>query len=306
VGNTGDGVHVWVVWTDFAGTSAPAGFTSARILATKCDPSTLVCGAPVQISTTDNDVQFADVTIGADHKTYITWAGITGEVPTPGPQTFRIRSVVIPAGSETPGPQHTVFTEKKPIPFGGFLQGNDFRVATYPKNTVETVNGHQRFFVVWDACRARLLDSQGGGVCENPLIKFKYSDDGGASWSKLKVLSLSGDNYFPTIDADQSTHHLAVAWYTSRRDPFRSDQDVELVTLGTSGAILKRQLVTSRLNEPGADPILGEFFIGDYFELDTHAGVAYVHYNANYTAMKLLGAGLPVNQQDNYLHKSGL
>ena len=305
VGNTGDGVHVWVVWSLYSGVDVSGGFTSAKIQAARCTANLSSCDSPVDISTVDNDVSFADVTIGADHKTYITWAAINGEL-VPGPQTFTIKSVVIPASSETPGAEHTVFHETKAIPFTGFLQGNDFRVATYPKSTVKTVNGSQRFYVVWDACQARLLDDQGGGICENPLIKFRFSNNGGATWSPVKVLSTGGDNYFPWIDADPLGPNLAVAYYTSRHDPFRSDQDVELVTLSKGGTILKRQRVTSRSNEPGADPLIGEFFIGDYFQVAARAGTAYVAYNANYTAMKLLGAGIPVNQQDNFLHKKGM
>jgi hypothetical protein len=295
--NTGDGVHVWVVYTDFAGVSATApGFTSAAIMAVRCAADLSSCDAPVAISTVDSDVQFGDVTIGADHKTYITWAAIDGEL-VPGPETFTIKSVVIPASSETPGPEHVVFNETKAIPFDGFLQGDDFRVATYPKSTVKTVHGHQRFFVVWDACGSPLLDDQGGGVCESPKIKFRFSDNGGTTWSATKILSGGGDGYFPTIAADPNSRKLAVAYYTSRHDPFRSDQDVELVMLATSGKILKRQWVTTASNEPGADPILGETFIGDYFEVAARSGTAYVHYNSNYTAMKLLGAGTAVNQQ---------
>jgi hypothetical protein len=42
-------------------------------------------------------------------------------------------------------------------------------------------------------------------------------------------------------------------------------------------------------------------FIGDYIEVFAHKGTAWVHYNANYTRMRLLGEGFPVAQQDNYL-----
>jgi hypothetical protein len=54
-------------------------------------------------------------------------------------------------------------------------------------------------------------------------------------------------------------------------------------------------------NETQADPLLGGVFIGDYIEVAARAGTAYVHYNANYRRLPLLGEGVPVPQQDNFL-----
>ena len=47
-------------------------------------------------------------------------------------------------------------------------------------------------------------------------------------------------------------------------------------------------------------------FIGDYIEVAAHGGVAYLHYTMNYRRETVLGAGLPVNQQDNYLSRRHL
>ena len=68
----------------------------------------------------------------------------------------------------------------------------------------------------------------------------------------------------------------------------------------------KRQRITSFSNESEADPLLGGFFIGDYIEVFAHRGTALVHYNANYTQLRLLGEGFPIPQQDNYLSRRGL
>jgi hypothetical protein len=48
-------------------------------------------------------------------------------------------------------------------------------------------------------------------------------------------------------------------------------------------------------------PLLGGAFIGDYLEVTANRGRAWVHYNANERHVALLGEGLPVPQQDNYL-----
>lgn len=47
-------------------------------------------------------------------------------------------------------------------------------------------------------------------------------------------------------------------------------------------------------------------FIGDYIEVFAYNHTAWVHYNANYRQVRLLGEGVPVNQQDNFLLRTGL
>ena len=125
----------------------------------------------------------------------------------------------------------------------------------------------------------------------------------GASWSRVRVLSVGGDNYFPTIANDPAGPRLALAWYTNRFDrQWHHRQDLELVGVNpATGAVSSRQRVTPISNEPDADPIVGGGFIGDYIEVAAHRGIAYLHYNMNYRRQALLGQGFPINQQDNYL-----
>ena len=66
------------------------------------------------------------------------------------------------------------------------------------------------------------------------------------------------------------------------------------------------QRLTEDSNDPEADPLLGGTFIGDYIEVFAHDGVAWVGYNANYRFVPLLGDGVPVPQQDNYLARADL
>ena len=105
------------------------------------------------------------------------------------------------------------------------------------------------------------------------------------------------------LKQDRGGPALAVAWYTNRHDQvFHNRQDVELASVDPgSGAVVKRQRLTRVSNETEADPVLLGQFIGDYFEVFARRGVAYVHYNANYRHVRLLGRGVPVAQQDNYL-----
>ena len=318
--------YVWVTYSTFDFNNPAFQFT-AEIHAVRCDENLVTCTPPIPISegdgTPDFDVQFSDVTVGPDGRAYITWSEIVGELandpdcpdPTQGcDQTFihKLRVETAP-GSGVFGPERIVFIETRAIPFGGFLHANDFRVATYPKNDVVNVRGHPRIFVIWDACKVRLL----GSICEEPEIKLSYSDDDGVTWTGPIVLSNGGDNYFPTISADRSGGDgLAAAWFTNFYDnDFHNRQDVMATSINPlTGESRGLKRVTVSANESEADPALGGFFIGDYFEAVLIKNRFYVHWNANYRKVPFL-AGLlnepdqpviPLNQQDNYLTITGI
>jgi hypothetical protein len=317
VGNQNGTRYVWVTYSEFVqDETAPIGYSAVKIRAVRCDANLATCTPPMDISTVDQDVQFSDVTVGPDGRAYITWARIDGELPgtpegDPGqPQTFTIKIRVETApGSGVFGPEHVVAVEDQPIPFGGFLQANDFRVATYPKSDVAMVRGQPRIFVIWDACRFRLFDT----TCEKPAIKLAYSlDPNGAAWSEPTFISHGGVNYFPTISADRSlkTNRLVASWFTNQYDPaFENEQDVVLTAIRPgSGRARGLKRLTSPSNESEADPLLGGFFIGDYIEAVLVKEKAWVGYNANYRKVQVLGVsgapfdeGFRINQQDNYL-----
>lgn len=306
VGRSGrSGTVVWVVYTDFAAPTTPTGPQSVSIKAVRCSADLSRCTAPITIQRVTGDlnfVQFGDVTVGPDGRTYVSWTQI--RATTDGVQNFTHRLRVAAAGSTTFGPIRTVVHESRPLPFGGHLHAEDFRTATIPKSEVRIVNGRPRVYVVWDACKARPF----GFVCEESQIKLRSSDNLGATWSATKVISAGGDNYFPTISSDKSGSRIAVAYFTNRFDRiFHNRQDIELVTLNpTTRAVARRQRLTAVSNESEADPLLGGSFIGDYIEVFARAGTAYVHYNANYRSLRLIGQGLAIPQQDNYLVKGRL
>jgi hypothetical protein len=306
VGRSGSaGEVVWVSWTDFRiNDEAPLGFTSAKIRATRCSSNLTGCTEPILISGRDQDTQFSDVTVGPDGRTYISWAEIQGELEQTA-QTFVIKLRVAPAGSTTFGPTRIVHRETLAIPFGGKLHADGFRIATYPKSTVAMVGGRPRVLVTWEACRIRLLDT----ICEEPQIKLTWSDNQGASWSKIAMVSAGGDNYFPTIADSPVGTRVALAYFTNRFDRvFHNRQDIEMVTIdATTGAAMHRQRLTPFSNEPEADPIFNNGrFIGDYIEVASMGGDALVHFNANYVSVPFLTMGFPVPQQDNFLTKARL
>jgi hypothetical protein len=285
---------VWVTYTDFAISGDTA---SATIKAIRCTADLSTCGAPVAISDGTTDVQFSDVTVGPDGRTYVTWTQINTD--SSFNETFVIKLRVAEPGSTTFGPERVVTTELQPMGFNGFLHADSFRVATYPKSDVKMVGGKPRVYVVWESCLTRPV----GVSCEYPRIRMTFSDSFGAGWSTPTTLSTDGDNYFVTLSADPGGANLAVAYWTSRFDPtFNSRQDVELLTVSPAGAVLKRQRLTNPSNDPQADTYLGGFFIGDYIEVTAQGGQALVGINANYRKERFgLDPGQPVAQQDNYL-----
>jgi hypothetical protein len=300
------GTAVWVTYSQFRipGDNGVDNF-NASIYAVRCNAGLGTCSKPILISGGDADVQFSDVTIDSDGRTIVSWSQIKGELEGTA-QTFVHKLRIAPPGSTTFGPTRLVATERMAIPFGGALQGNDFRIATYMKTTVAPVGDHQRIFAVWDACGERLLDT----LCVWPVIKFRYTDDGGATWHG-RFLREVKTNYFPTIDYDSTSGRIVVAWYSNDYDQYLSAQAVEAVKIDPATAtVLPIGRLTFPTDETQADPTLGGFFIGDYFEVAAQGGKAYVHYNRNIRGLPFLGPlGIgtsPVSQQDNWLTAVGL
>jgi hypothetical protein len=305
VGPDGHGGQViWIAFSDFKlDPNTPLGFTGAQIKAVRCKADLSGCTQPILISGTDEDIQFADVTVANNGSALITWAQIEGELEQER-QAFTVKARIAAPGSTVFGPTRIVNREVNPLPFGGFMHANDFRIATYPKSIMPLVDGKPRIFIIWDRCRYLLLDN----VCEESQIYMATSRDLGGSWSPARTLSLRGDNYFPAVSDEYGSGAFAVAWFTNRLDwAFHNRQSVEVVTLDVrTNEIIKRSIVTRSQNESEADPILGGFFIGDYIDVDAASGVARVAYNGNYRPVRVLGEGFPIPQQDNYLTRTAM
>ncbi len=181
----------------------PISFTN-QIKAVRCTADLKTCTRPILISGDQNSVQFSDVTVGPDGRTYITWEEdnfLSSQGQPPSNQRLWMR--VAEPGSTNFGPARQVALEPEDL---SPLHANSFRVATVPKNAVKIVNGRPRIFVTWESCRAKALDV----VCEEPQINLGWSDNQGRSWQR-SVLSTGGDNYFPTISENRGGRSLAVA-----------------------------------------------------------------------------------------------
>jgi hypothetical protein len=294
------GEVVWIAYGDLGEFNAQGNEESGIIKAVRCTADLSSCTRPITLSAGQKVAEYPSVTIAADGRTYVTWGEFFGDsfigpaqrgwlaVAEPGSTSFTVRQAV---------PRDDLIMRGR-----GSLHANDFRTGTMFKNTVKLVHGRPRVYVTWERCTARVQEQ----VCEDPKIMLTWSGDFGVTWSAPAPISLTGDNYFPELDTDPATGAIVGAWYTNRFDPvFHNRQDVELVRLRDDGTVARRQRVTRISDETEADPILGGAFIGDYLEVTANRGVAWVHYNANERHVALIGEGIPVPQQDNYLARRG-
>jgi len=296
VGRSGSaGEVVWITYGDLGDFNAEGNEESGVIKAVRCSADLSSCTRPIVLSEGQTVAEYPWVTIGADGRTYVTWGEFFGgSFIGPSQQSW----IAVAEPGSTTFTRHPIYREDQVMRGHETLHAADFRTGTMFKNTVAMVHDHARVFTTWERCQLHALDQ----VCEEPEIVLTYSDDLGATWSPQRVISAGGDNYFPFIATDRDTGAIQAAWYTHRFDPiFHNRQDVELARLSRSGRVLKRTRVTSISNETEADPILHGAFIGDYLQIDANAGRVYVHYNANLRQVPLVGEGVPVPQQDNYL-----
>jgi hypothetical protein len=286
---------VWIAYGDLSAFNADGNEESGVIKAVRCSADLSSCTAPIVLSAGQTVAEYPDVTIGPDGRTYITWGQFFGDsFIGPSQQAW----IAVAEPGSTTFVRHPIAREDQVMRGHETLHAADFRTGTSFKNAVTMVNGHPRIFTTWERC----LLHAGDQVCEEPEIALTHSDDFGATWSSQTVISAGGDNYFPSIDADPHTGQLAEAWYTHRFDGiFHNRQDVELARLDQSGSVVRRVRVTRHSNETEADPILHGNFIGDYLDLDVNGQRVFVGFNANFRQVPLLGEGVPLPQQDNYL-----
>lgn len=289
------GNYVWIAFDDLSAFNAEGNEESGVVEVVRCSADLDQCTKPIPLSTGQRVAEYPTVTIGPDGRTYITWGEFFGDSFI-GPAQRGWIAVAEP--DSLTFQRHPIYKENQVLRAQETLHANTFRIGTMFKNTVTMQHGRPVVLATWDRCRLHALNQ----VCEEAEIKVATSRDLGRTWSAPRTVSAGGDNIFPFLDTDPVTHAVVGAWYTNRFDPvFHNRQDVELVRLRPDGSVVERHRVTTVSNETEADPILGGAFIGDYIQVDAVGGTAYVAYNANLKHERLLGQGVPIPQQDNYL-----
>src|SRR5439155_413435 len=120
--------------------------------------------------------------------------------------SFEIKYVrCTPGGApSTPScaPAVLVHNETQPLPFGGFLGAQDFRIATYPKHDHRVDANGTETYVVWDRCKVPLLAIGLVGTCPDADVVMKGSNNNGVTWLPAvpAVVNTSAqDQFFPWI-----------------------------------------------------------------------------------------------------------
>ena len=294
---TAAGRYVWIAFDDLSAFNSQGNEEAGTVEIVRCTRTLATCTKPIPLSTGQKVAEYPTVTVGPDGRTYVTWGEFFGDSFI-GPAQRGWLAVAEP-GSLT-FTRHPIVKETQVIRAQETLHADSFRVGTMFKNTVAMDHGTPVVLATWDRCRLHVADQ----FCEEAEIRVSVSRDLGKTWSTPRTISAGGDNIFPFLDTDPVTHNIVGVWYTSRFDPvFHNRQDVEMVRLSPDGTVLHRTRVTPMSNETEADPILGSAFIGDYIQVDAVDGNAYVAYNANMHHVRLLGQGVPIPQQDNYLQR---
>lgn len=289
------GDYVWVAFDDLSQFNSEGNEEAGVVEIVRCSADLSSCTQPIPLSGGQKVAEYPTVTVDRNGRVYVTWGEFFGDSFI-GPAQRGWVAVAQPGSLSFT--KHPIVKENQVIRARETLHANSFRVGTMFKNTVTIVHGKPVILATWDRCKLHVVDQ----FCEEAEIQVSTSADLGRTWSRPRTISAGGDNIFPYLDTDPVTQQVVGVWYTSRFDPvFHNRQDVEIVRLNADGVVQHRARVTKVSNETESDPILGSVFIGDYIQVDAVAGTAYVAYNANLKHVRLLGQGVPIPQQDNYL-----
>jgi len=263
------------------------------------------------------------VSVRPDGGITITYINV---IRTPAPdlaQNFEIKYVrCTPGGApSTPScmPAVLVHNETQPLPFGGVggvLVAQGFRIATYPKHDHRVDGAGTETYVVWDRCKVPLLALGLVGTCPDADVVMKGSNNNGLTWSALANVNVSNqDQFFPWIRTDRSRNIVNIDYYTSQADStFQHKVQVYLNHINPDGVldapdpITDAHIMTTSLDDPSSDPVLGGSFFGDYIGVAARgngqdgASRAYAGYTYN-EVQKSCGAGVTCPQQDNHLQR---
>ena len=301
---------VYLVWTLLG---CADGDTSTTIQIAKCTNNLLTCSAPVTLESTTgtgsnmDSVQSSHVTVGPTGKIYVTWVARSGNIPQDETDTIRLL-VIAPAASPsvvgTLGPLRTVQTEASPLPWPSFPYPAAVVTKTYPKVGVRG----KRAIIVWDRRTANSMFSYYFYLQSEIVAKF--TDDDGASFSKVQVVSSgAGQRYQPTICVASPAGPVVVGYASHQNDPTWSDRQDWYVAKSSTGAAPYAPLrLTSVSNDTHPDPLGASYMIGDHQEVACQGNVGFLHFTANYAAKPsgdyFGGSGNAlVRQQDTILHR---
>ncbi len=293
-------------------------FGTTTIDLTACTNSLKACSSPITVSGHDgtffdNFTQLSHVSVRPDG--IITVSYVRVNLGFPIGQTFDLKWVICtPAGAPNPpscSPPTIIVTETQPLPFGGTLAAEDFRVTTYPKHDHQVEpDGTTQTIVVWDRCAAPLIVF--GFNCPESDVVITASNNNGTTWSPVTPVNSKPQNqFFPWIKTDRSSNTVNIAYYSSQNDIFQHRVQVFLNQIAPGTVIPNpvgaSQALTTLADDPAADPLLGGFFFGDYIGLaargTTISGPRRAYTSYTYNTDQGIIHGISTPEQNNHLSR---
>ncbi len=274
----------------------------SRVWLVSCNNALTACSSPVIISGGDTATQFPHIAVRPDGNVTVSYVNFDAAA-----DIKFVRCAVLAAPFTPPClPPGLVYSETQPITA---LSAEDFRIATYPKHDHRLDGTGTETYIVWDRCKVPLFL----GICPDADVVMKVSVNNGVTWSGLIGVGATGiavnDQFFPWIKTDRSRNIVNIVYYSSAGDPtFQHRVQMVLNHINPDGvlnfnAISDTHVLTTLLNDPDGDPVLGGSFFGDYIGVAARgtgadgASRAYAGYTYNDTNKNCGGVLCP--QQDN-------
>jgi hypothetical protein len=222
----------------------------------------LNCGSSIAISGTDSNADFAWVQVRPDGQITISYRNTT--FPGVNPEDIKFVTCT-PAGAPKPptcASPVLVTTEKNAIfrtTIGG-LPMTDFLIPRHV-HRLESDGKTVTTFLIYDRCDVgvlRQVDQAGSVFCAKTDVAVTSSNNDGASWSPVTLVSTSpGLQFFGAIANDTSTETVNISYYSTQNDTFqlRPQVFVAQIAPGTTTVGTPQRLTSAFADVQASPPI---------------------------------------------------
>lgn len=301
--------RVYVTWTTF-------GPTFSNIYVSRCENDLSFCTTPQPISsgTTKEHVQGSYPVVDSRGRLMVVWRSFL-----PNQAGDILMRVCQPSAAFTVsadcGP---IITVHSTTGLDFILPNVAFRTPTFPKLAVGDLGGTLRAYVAWNECTVpnNLVPLTGSTVNNFPCVSvdvFLSRFDLPACITSTSCTPVSidaaprqvnriseGQHYFPHVSTDSARPGIVnLVWYDTQGDSTGRQYRVHFAQSHDGGDTFDFEHPVTPVTDPSLNGFLGDFFIGDYFQMISKSGTAYIHYTANFVSK----GSPPLFDQDNFLAK---
>ncbi|QQG49117.1 MAG: hypothetical protein HY247_02040 [archaeon] len=293
---------VYVAWNHFFSDGRSGSYLA------RCTPS-LSCtmlsgGASPLVSGPDPYADFATPVVATDGTVYVAWCNF-GTASTFGPVDCQSR--LSAAGGASFGTVHPIMSFMgvgSDLPGYSAIVGfatEQFRASSEFSLAPDSSGSPSTLYFAIPLCVSGafydfqdvLLPSDNPGNCGASEVFFMTSTDRGADWSSPSSISDRAVVIQPSISVDPDTGAVAVAYYTTKFDPFDHRVDVVVSVSKDGGQNFAELRLTPVSDEPDSDPSLFNYArtfggalvvpqFGDYMTAAAGQGRVYVLFTGNY------------------------